>query len=209
MPFGGMLGSTFNFVFENQLESLQNGDRFYYLARTAGLHFVTELENNSFAKLIMANTDVPHLPARVFATPTFTLEVDPTQAVQRGVAGPTASRDDPTGGACDLTALDRSRRWSSATIPRHRAADTNYLQYTGEDHVVLGGTDRPTTSSSPATATTRSTATAATTGSKAATATTRSCGGAGDDIITDSGGDDILQGGDGNDVIQAGNWAST
>src|SRR5262249_28507607 len=27
MPFGGLLGSTFNFVFETQLESLQNGDR--------------------------------------------------------------------------------------------------------------------------------------------------------------------------------------
>ena len=39
MPFGGMLGSTFNFVFENQLEKLQNGDRFYYLERTAGLDF--------------------------------------------------------------------------------------------------------------------------------------------------------------------------
>ena len=51
MPFGGLLGSTFNFVFETQLENLQNGDRFYYLARTAGLNFLTELENNSFAKL--------------------------------------------------------------------------------------------------------------------------------------------------------------
>ena len=40
MPFGGMLGSTFNFVFETQLENLQNGDRFYYLQRIAGLHFV-------------------------------------------------------------------------------------------------------------------------------------------------------------------------
>ncbi|MOA13929.1 hypothetical protein D3C78_1339980 [compost metagenome] len=29
MPFGGMLGSSFNFVFETQLEALQNGDRFY------------------------------------------------------------------------------------------------------------------------------------------------------------------------------------
>ena len=36
MPFGGMLGSTFNFVFENQLENLQNGDRLYYLAATRG-----------------------------------------------------------------------------------------------------------------------------------------------------------------------------
>ena len=36
MPFGGLLGSTFNFVFETQLEALQNGDRFYYLHRTRG-----------------------------------------------------------------------------------------------------------------------------------------------------------------------------
>src|SRR5262245_44513085 len=62
MPFGGMLGSTFNFVFENQLENLQNGDRFYYLARLAGLNFVNELENNSFAKMIMLNTNATHLP---------------------------------------------------------------------------------------------------------------------------------------------------
>src|SRR5690606_1529296 len=32
-PFGGMLGTTFNFVFETQLENLQNGDRLYYLSR--------------------------------------------------------------------------------------------------------------------------------------------------------------------------------
>ena len=37
MPFGGLLGSTFNFVFETQLENLQNADSFYYLSRTAGL----------------------------------------------------------------------------------------------------------------------------------------------------------------------------
>ena len=54
MPFGGLLGSTFNFVFETQMEKLQDGDRFYYLERTAGMNFLTELENNSFAKLIMA-----------------------------------------------------------------------------------------------------------------------------------------------------------
>src|SRR5262249_55227964 len=39
MPFGSMLGSTFQFVFETQLENLQSGDRFYYLSRTAGLNF--------------------------------------------------------------------------------------------------------------------------------------------------------------------------
>ena len=85
MPFGGLLGSTFNFVFETQMENLQNGDRFYYLARTAGLNFLTELENNSFAKLVMPNTDTTHLPADVFSTPTCILEVDPAKSVQRPV----------------------------------------------------------------------------------------------------------------------------
>ena len=94
-PFGGLLGSTFNFVFETQLENLQNGDRFYYLARTAGLHFGAELEQNSFAKLVMANTDATHLSDAIFATPTWILEVDPTkQLTGLGLSG----RDDPTGG---------------------------------------------------------------------------------------------------------------
>ena len=66
-------------MFENQLEKLQDGDRFYYLERTAGLSFGAELEVNSFAKLIMANTDATHLPGLVFMTPAYTLEVDPTK----------------------------------------------------------------------------------------------------------------------------------
>ena len=77
MPFGGLLGSTFNFVFETQMEKLQDGDRFYYLERTQGMNFLTELENNSFAKLIMANTNAAHLPGDVFSTPAFILEVNP------------------------------------------------------------------------------------------------------------------------------------
>ena len=46
--FGGLLGTTFNYVFENQLTNLQNGDRFYYLARTPGMNLRTQLEGNSF-----------------------------------------------------------------------------------------------------------------------------------------------------------------
>src|SRR5262245_36762047 len=86
MPFGGMLGATFNFVFETQLESLQNGDRFYYLHRLPGTNFVNELENNSFAKLIMANTDATHLPGLAFLTPGLILEVDPTKQFNASVA---------------------------------------------------------------------------------------------------------------------------
>ena len=83
LPFGGMLGSTFNFVFEQQMESLQNGDRFYYLQRLDGLHLFGEMENNSFAEMIMTNTNATHLPSDVFSTPGLALEVDHDQAVQR------------------------------------------------------------------------------------------------------------------------------
>ena len=64
MVFGGLLGSTFNYVFEKQMEDLQFGDRFYYLSRTAGLNLLTQLEGNSFSELIMRNTDVDGPPGR-------------------------------------------------------------------------------------------------------------------------------------------------
>src|SRR4029079_15250815 len=54
--FGGLLGSTFNYVFQNTLENLQDGDRFYYLARTPGMNLRTQLEGNSFSELIERNT---------------------------------------------------------------------------------------------------------------------------------------------------------
>ena len=54
--FGGMLGTTFNYVFEYQMESLQNGDRMYYLSRTQGLNILNQLEPNTFADIVMRNT---------------------------------------------------------------------------------------------------------------------------------------------------------
>ena len=200
MPFGGLLGSSFNFVFETQLEALQNGDRFYYLSRTAGLNFGTELEQNSFAKLVMLNADVTHLPDAIFSTPAFTLEVNPSkQFTGEGEDG----RADPSGGAISIN----GQNFVPLVIrdnPNTPGADSNYLQYTGEDHVVLGGTagddvivsgdgddtlygdggnDRL----------------------EGGFGNDVILGGAGDDIIQDMGGDDNLQGGDGNDVIHAGN----
>ena len=67
-PFGGLLGTTFNYVFENQLTDLQNGDRLYYLARTPGMNLRTQLEGNSFAEMMMRNTTVHTLKADAFAT---------------------------------------------------------------------------------------------------------------------------------------------
>ncbi|MFC5708256.1 calcium-binding protein [Aeromonas eucrenophila] len=171
MPFGGMLGSTFNFVFETQMEALQNGDRFYYLSRTAGMNFGTELENNSFAKLIMLNSNVTHLSNTVFLTPTFTLEVDQSkQFTGLGADG----RADPTGGIMingveivPLVIRDN---------PNTGGPDNNYLQYTGEDHMVLGGTAGNDTIIS----------------------------GDGDDTVYGDAGNDRLEGGAGNDAVLGG-----
>jgi hypothetical protein len=69
-PLGeGLLGPSFGYVFETQLENLQSGDRFYYPHRTAGLNFFNQLQESSFAELIMSNTDAAGLPADVFAAP--------------------------------------------------------------------------------------------------------------------------------------------
>src|SRR5262249_35423261 len=87
-PFGGLLGSTFNFVFENQMEKLQDADRFYYLERTAGMNFNAELEANTFSKLVEANTDATHLSGLIFHKPVYTLEVDPTKQFNADVMLP-------------------------------------------------------------------------------------------------------------------------
>ncbi|UXN66055.1 hypothetical protein N8E89_22785 (plasmid) [Phyllobacterium sp. A18/5-2] len=217
MPFGGMLGSTFNFVFETQMEKLQNGDRFYYLQRLDGLHLFSEMEGNSFASLIMRNTDATHLPSDVFSTPGLILEVDRTRQYNEGL-GETAGADgillddplttgvneaadnlgaDPTGGGILTPLVIRN---NPATV----GLDNNYLRYTGDEHVVLGGTE----------------------GNDIIIASIGDDtlfgdggndlleggfgndiinAGAGDDIIRDAGGDDNIKAGDGNDVVNAGN----
>ncbi|WP_223544079.1 peroxidase family protein [Pseudomonas sp. A-B-19] len=207
VPFGGMLGSTFNFVFENQMEKLQNADRFYYLDRNAGQNFVTELENNSFARLVMANTDATHLPAVMFLTPAFTLEVDPTRQFNESViAGPDGivgtvddlpGNTDPVGGSALVPLVIRDN-------PSTVGLDTNYLQYTGEDHVVLGGAaGNETLISSEGDDTLYGDG-----GNdrlEGGYGNDFIIGGDGDDIISDIGGDDTIHGGDGNDVIHGGN----
>ena len=216
MPFGGFLGSTFNFVFEEQLEKLQDGDRFYYLERTAGMNFLSELENNSFAKLIMANTDATHLPGDVFSTPGFFLEIDQTrQFTGLNEPGPDGVQgDDPSTplideGADDVVgadAIDGNSDPDGDVIrdnPATPAIDTNYLMYTGDQHVVLGGTDlNDTLIASEGDDTLYGDA-----GDdrlEGGFGNDIFKGGTGDDILTDIGGDDLMQGEDGDDVLHGG-----
>ena len=169
MPFGGMLGSTFNFVFEVQMENLQSGDRFYYLQRLDGLHLFGEMENNSFAAMIMRNTDATHLPSDVFSTPGLILEVNQARQFNDLDGDGTLESTDPIGGGILTPLVVRNN-------PGTVGPDTNYLRYTGDDHVVLGGTD----------------------GADVMIASI------GDDTLFGDGGNDKLEGGFGNDIINAG-----
>ncbi|KRD95819.1 hypothetical protein ASE63_12415 [Bosea sp. Root381] len=110
---GGLLGSTFNFVFETQMERLQNGDRFYYLSRLEGTNFLNQLEGTSFAEMVMRNTGTTHLPFDVFSVPTHTIEVGDPATFPVGEDG-------------------------SALVITGRGGA---VEFVGADPVVMGGTD--------------------------------------------------------------------
>ena len=226
--FGGMLGTTFNYVFEAQMENLQNGDRMYYLTRTQGTNFLNNLEPNTFSDLVMRNTDLgddyaTHLNGALFVTADHVLELD------KGIAqGEYGSRDyngaslpgsDPTWAPGEshsaLIPFKVMRDYTTAVrgvAPTVIDVDGNPLttndihnvggtiRYTGGEHVVLGGTEGND----------------ALYGDKGidtlwgdggddylngGTESDDVFGGEGDDIIEDPFGNDVLRGNQGNDVI--------
>ena len=207
MTFGAMLGSSFTYVFEYQMEQLQAGDRFYYLSRTQGLNLLNELEGDSFAQLIMRNTtagdeNAPHINGAAFQTAAYILEVD--QARQITGLGPDGKAD-------PLHTNPVLQAMSPLVVrdnPTTSEVETNYLRYTGLEHVVLGGTAQNDTLIG---------------GEGDDTlwggdgddrleggyGVDHLHGGAGNDIITDSGTDigaaDVIHGDDGHDVITPGN----
>jgi len=63
---GGLLGETFDRVFVNQIESLMDGDRFYYLFRLAGQQFAEEVGNGQLKDIVERNTGLTHLNGNIF-----------------------------------------------------------------------------------------------------------------------------------------------
>ncbi len=198
--FGGLLGSTFNYVFENQLTDLQNGDRLYYLARTPGMNLRTQLEGNSFAEMIMRNTNgtTPSRPTRS-RRPTASSSSRTSAAPPQGsrASGNTVA-DDPDS-ECDENLV--LLRQPDGTI-KYRARNTvdpsginGQSVYNGTAGVdrIFGGNDSDTFWGGPSRDFIEG-------GDGADVA----LGGEGDDIITDLNGDDVPKGGPGNDAIDAG-----
>lgn len=197
--FGGLLGSTFNYVFESQMTDLQNGDRFYYLARTQGMNLLAQLEGNSFAEILMRNTNAQALKADAFATADCKFELKNLAGTPEGfkAAGNTVA-DDPSS-ECNETAL--LLRMPDGTI-KYRASNTvdpaginGQAVYNGSVNAdrIHGGVDNDTMWGGLGNDVIE--------GNDGADTV---LGGEGNDIVTDSAGDDILKGGPGNDAIDGG-----
>ncbi len=200
MAFGGMLGSTFSFVFELQLENLQNADRFYYLSRVQGLNLLNELENNSLAKMVLNNTDLGAsgyaLPGDIFSVPDHVVYVEQNMMDRFGLADP--ELDDPFlsqfSKMVDRADVDANGR---AGYLRVNSNDHFLIQGSaGDDHIVAGGGDDSVWGGD---------------GNdriEAGYGVDKVHGGKGNDIITNSGTDigevDMLHGEEGDDVIHGG-----
>ena len=212
--FGGLLGSTFNYVFQTQLEKLQDGDRLYYLARTPGMNLRTQLEGNSFSELIQRNTDGTNtLKADAFATADCKFQLAQPRPARAGAASRRSSA--PTGRRRpDTTDCDENQlllRKPDGTI-QYRPINTvdpsgingqSVYNGTAGDDRVFGGNDNDTFWGGDGNDVIEGNG-----GDDVA------LGGDGNDIITDLGGADVLKGGPGNDAIDGGlgddiSWAAT
>ena len=197
--FGGLLGSTFNYVFENQLLNLQNADRLYYLTRTPGMNLRAQLEGNSFAELIMRNTTAHSLKADAFGTADCKFELSHLEGTAAGYAAHGQTVADDPGSECNETAVLLRRpdgqiryRAINSEDPPGINGQSVYNGTSGVDRI-YGGNDNDTFL-----------------GNENADIIDGgggddvALGGDGNDILTDFGGADVTKGGPGNDAIDTG-----
>jgi hypothetical protein len=192
--FGGLLGSTFNYVFESQMTELQNADRFYYLIRTAGMNLRAQLEGNSFAELMMRNTTAHSLKADSFATADCKFQIPNLGTTGNILQDPASECDDP---ALLIRMPDGTIRYRTTnTIDppgiNGQAVYNGYDNAAGVDRI-WGGVDNDTFWGNAGNDVIE--------GNDGADV---ALGGEGSDRITDSAGDDVPKGGPGNDRIDAG-----
>ncbi len=195
-PFGGLLGPTFNFVFEAQLENLQNADRFYYLERLDGLNLLSQLEANSFSELISRNTSLVGPPADIFSRPLLVFNM--AAQLLPGADGCSPG----TNGHCAI--VDDLATPVNETLELIRMPNGT-IRYNGPEHVVFNGRndgngDRLASSEGDDTMRGNGGNDVMDGGA----GNDQHIGGAGDDILNDTFGDDVMKGGPGNDAIFGG-----
>ena len=176
--FGGLLGSTMNYVFEHTLENLQDGDRLYYLARTPGMNLRTQLEGNSFSEMIMRNTDGTNsLKADSFSTADCKFQLSNLDGTPAGFTAHQATVADDASTDCDESLLLTRQPNGTIQYRQFNTVDPSGINgqsvYNGTDSAdrIFGGNDNDTF-----------------------------WGGLGNDVIEGNGGDDVILGGEGNDI---------
>ncbi len=199
-PFGGLLGSTFDHVFEQTLTDLQNGDRFYYVNRLSGLNLLTQVEGTSMAELVQRSTDgTSSLKADVFAVADCHFEAAHLAGTAEAYAQLGATVADDPASACDESALllrkpdgTLAYRSSNTVDPPGINAQTVWNGAAGADRIT-GGNDDDTFWGNEGNDRI-----------EGSTGNDTALGGTGDDVITDAGGLDVLKGGPGADALDGG-----
>jgi beta-lactam-binding protein with PASTA domain/Ca2+-binding RTX toxin-like protein len=178
--FGGLLGSTFNYVFESQLEHLQDFDRFYYLQRTDGLNFRFSLEGNSLAELARRNSASAGTMDNVFDTADFIFDPNtPAGALDPTDPNSPVIINQPDGTKLFFDPLHTGKN----IVYNGGAGNDRFTSDIGDDTLYgNGGNDRLEGNDGNDTI----------------------LGGDGDDVIFGGNGDDVLKGGPGNDAMSAG-----
>lgn len=181
--FGGVLGSTFEFVFRTQLEALQDGDRLYYVPRIEGTDYEESLQDSSLAQLIRVNTDIKHLPGNIFLTPEYTIES--SNYFQTNLDG--SFKLDANGNHIATTDTSKWLHNPQTGQVLVNVTPDGTVEFLGDDNflgntIVLGGTE----------------------GNDKLTA-----GAADDDTVWGDGGNDVINGGGGNDFLFGGTGNDT
>ncbi|MFM1887602.1 MAG: hypothetical protein RL026_2759 [Pseudomonadota bacterium] len=190
---GGMLGSTFDFIFATQMIKLQNGDRFYYLDRLAGTNLLAEIEGQLMSDLVMRNTGTKHLYSDIFSVPDAYVEISATTTT---FATATQMANASRAGWYQGTFYGNSGNYLDArgvTSPNGRGNASEMIGGTDNAEAInsMGGNDTVWADGGNDTV-------------EGGNGNDFLHGGEGNDVVADSQGDDLLWGDGGNDVVNGG-----
>ena len=172
------MGSTFTWIFQEQLDRLQDGDRFYYINQFDGTMLLRDVDSEHFSDLIARNTGLTHLHWDTF-------ETTDTVAMAAGQANRNFS--DLNSSAVELVLVGN--------------ALGNVITGTDSNDTIYGGDGADTLNGGGGKDALHGEGGDDTLNASLNAQDAFLYGEAGDDILNGNGNDDILRGGDGNDVL--------
>lgn len=182
------MGSTFTWVFQEQLDRLQDGDRFYYVERFEGTALLEQLQAQLFSDIVARNTGLEHLHDDIFAV---AHEVSLTDDGNPDGNADTANFSGVSAASVEVDKLIIVGNDNANTIVGSVGNDTIYGEG-GADQIQGGAGDDGIKGGDGADQL------------EGNSGDDRIFGDAGDDSLVGGSGADILLGGDGNDVLSGG-----